>query len=609
MNKKINYLKLDFKSVRQELIQYVRTHYPDTYSDFDDASIGAMLIDLNAGVTDILANSININTNENFIDQASQSRSLYEIAKTNGIKLPNNRPAITIVDFKVTLPTKGSTFDLSYAPLILQGAKVTGNGQVFETQNAIDFSSPYSVSGQENRSITPNINLSTNKIQSYTLTKRELVVAGKTKFFKKIITSADQQPFLDIILPDNDVISVENVIQLEGTGYNSTPTISQQTDVNNIWYVVNSLSDNLVFIANNTSSTDSSNIVSGAWEEVSKRFIYEFTNKGFCKLTFGNGYVDTSDLNDYVSNSDFYINQINNNVNQFSLGEIPKSNTTLFVKYRVGGGVASNVGVNTITDIQEAIILVAGSNTNINNVVKSSLSVSNPIPALGGRGKLTFEEIKNYVKYNFSSQNRCVTLEDYYSKIGLIDTKFGVPYRYAVSKVDDTIEITILNSDINGKLSNLSTNTMKDNIKNYLTKFKSPTDVINISDGKIINLTFEFDIIADLVTDRNEIAYSIINDVSGYINNSKLNMGDDIKLSNLLNIVNNVSGVLNISDMRVYNPVGGKYSDNKISQPLTDEESRLIKIGVNNALIANYNEVFEIYNENIDIKIRYIYGV
>jgi len=55
--KKINYFARNFLDVRTELINYVKHFYPQLYNDFNDASIGTMLIELNAAVSDMHKNA------------------------------------------------------------------------------------------------------------------------------------------------------------------------------------------------------------------------------------------------------------------------------------------------------------------------------------------------------------------------------------------------------------------------------------------------------------------------------------------------------------------------------------------------------------------------
>ena len=53
-NKKISYTVRDFQSIRTELINFVRTYYPDLLSNVNDASVFSVLLDLNAAVSDNL---------------------------------------------------------------------------------------------------------------------------------------------------------------------------------------------------------------------------------------------------------------------------------------------------------------------------------------------------------------------------------------------------------------------------------------------------------------------------------------------------------------------------------------------------------------------------
>jgi len=168
------------------------------------------------------------------------------------------------------------------------------------------------------------------------------------------------------------------------------------------------------------------------------------------------------------------------------------------------------------------------------------------------------------------------------------------------------VEISILGVNSDGKLTNQSTNTMKENLSTYLSKFKSLNDYISVKDGKILNIGFEFDLFIDPNFNRNEIASEVINATSNFIQEQNLIMGQDIYLSQLAEIVNNIGGVLNVIDFRVFNKVGfGIYSLNTTGQPLSDVETGQIDLLGQNAIFADYDEIFEIKYPEKDIKIRF----
>ena len=199
MAKKINYASRNFSDIRTELIQFVRQYYPDIFNDFNDASVGMMLLELNSAVGDMLSFNTDRMFQETQIDFAQERKSLLSMARTFGLKVPGKRPSVTLVDFTVTVPVNGDTFDLSYAPIIRQGSQVSGGGKVFENMHDIDFSNPFNIGGVPNRLVIPTED-SNGNIINYKLTKREMVTNGITKVFKRVINPTDSKPFLEVIL-------------------------------------------------------------------------------------------------------------------------------------------------------------------------------------------------------------------------------------------------------------------------------------------------------------------------------------------------------------------------------------------------------------------------
>lgn len=605
MEKKINYYSRDFRSIRTELINYVKANYPDYYVDFNDASIGMMLLELNAAVGDMLSFNTDRVFQENQLDYAQERRSLYAIARTYGLKIPSKSPSITICDFSVDVPVSGDSFDISYCPIIVRGAQIAGGGLIFESLNDIDFSSPYSQNGAPNRTIVPNID-NTGTIVSYTITKREIVINGVTKYFKRVISADDVRPFLEIILPDSDVISVDSIISLDGVNYNQFPTILEWTDQNNLWYQVDSLAEKEVFIPKPQLLTDNDSIMVGKWEKVYKKFMIEYTDRGFCVVRFGNGVTDTSFFGDYVSDTDALFDELDGKINNLSLGQIPRSNTTIFIKYRTGGGSRTNAGANILTTVNTVNIIVTGSNATKNNQVKGSLRVNNPLPALGGRDELSISELRNLVKYNFAAQNRCITLQDYYSRVSLMSGNYGSPYRTAVAKNDNKIEVVICGIDENSKLTNNSTTTLKTNIAEYLSKYKSLNDYILVRDGKIINIGVEATLYINKLSDRVEILKTAVQQITDFFN-SQMYFGNNIYLASLIESLNNIGNVLNVTQIKIFNKVGGNYSVNQTTMPFLDATTKQIDLSAHQTLFVNYDEIYEIKNPNVDIKINFVF--
>jgi hypothetical protein len=580
----------------------VRQYYPDIFNDFNDASVGMMLLELNAAVGDMLSFNTDRMFQETQIDYAQERKSILSMARTFGLKIPGKRPSMTIVDFSVTLPVLGDTFDISYAPIISSGSQVSGGGKIFETANDIDFSNPFTVGGIPNRLILPNFN-SNGALVNYTITKREIVVNGYSKIFTKTMSNADITPFLEVVLPEDNILSIDSVITLDGTSFAGEPSNNLFNDINNKWFEVDALAEDKIFIEDNTKITDNAGVRPGKWISVTKKFIREYTDLGFTKLIFGGGSQNVGSISDFDTNASL-VNQIGNFINNMSLGQTHKPNTTMFIKYRVGGGADTNLGPNILKNLGIVNISVNGSDSKINGLVKKSLKVNNLFPAVGGKNEPSLEELRNMVRYNFASQNRAVTIKDYQTRITQMPGNFGVPFRTGIFEEQNKIRIYILSLDSNSKLTNESNTTLKDNITEYLADYRMLNDYVQVSDAKIVNLSFEIDLYIDKKQPQSQIISQVINEVRKHMDVNNFEMGDNIYLSPLEEKINSVGGVKNVLDLRVYNKVDGKYSLNYISQPYIDTFTRQIDISTDYTLFGEPNTMFEIKFPTTDIIVR-----
>ena len=332
-NKKISYTTRDFQSIRTELINFTKTYYPDLVDNFNDASVFSVLLDLNAAVTDNLQFNIDRSIQETVLQYAQQPSSIFNIARTYGLKIPGQRPSVALVDFSITVPAFGDKEDLRYCGILRRGSQVNGVGQSFETVYDIDFTSPTNADGYPNRKKIPNFD-SNNKLLNYTIVKRETVVNGLTKVFKKVITANDVKPFYEMFLPDKNVLGITSLLLKDGTQYTNVPSAQEFLGLENRWYEVSALAEDRVFIEDPTKVSDKPGIKVGKYIATSDKFISEFTPEGFLKMTFGGGSQSADEqLREFARNGfklDLY--KYSNNL---ALGSTLKGNSTLFVQYRV----------------------------------------------------------------------------------------------------------------------------------------------------------------------------------------------------------------------------------------------------------------------------------
>jgi hypothetical protein len=242
-----------------------------------------------------------------------------------------------------------------------------------------------------------------------------------------------------------------------------------------------------------------------------------------------------------------------------------------------------------------------GSRQDFNNAVSRSLKVTNPIAAIGGNDGLSINQIRELIRYNFSSQNRCVALKDYLVQLYKMQGKFGSPFRANVYESNNKVMVSMIGIGSDNKLSNTSNAMLKENIAEYLSGYRMVNDFIEIRDGRIYNIAIDIDVYVNTVSD-NQIANNIINAISSYFNINDHEMNEDIFMGKLNNIITGISGVNNIISLKIYNEVGGLYSINAVSQAISDTSTGEITI-VNNTVYSDPDSMFEIKFPEQDIRV------
>ena len=74
--RQINYLSKDFGSFKENLLDFAKTYYPNTYRDFSEGSTGMMFIDLASYVGDVLSYYTDYQFNESFLVNAVERENL-----------------------------------------------------------------------------------------------------------------------------------------------------------------------------------------------------------------------------------------------------------------------------------------------------------------------------------------------------------------------------------------------------------------------------------------------------------------------------------------------------------------------------------------------------
>jgi hypothetical protein len=660
--KKISYLNRSFEDYRAALRNYVREYYPSIADKFEDASIGSFLIDLVASVSDNLSFHIDRVFQETNLESAGERSSVMAIARTNGLKVSGPKASMAGETFSCYLPVaypeqsnSSSSIGVpnwAFAPVIKRGTKLAGGSQYFEVLEDVDFSSQFNANGESNRLVQP-VKDGNGKIIKYLVKKYETVYAGETKIYKQVITSNDVKPFMEIVLPERDIMNIESIIFKDGVNYNNDPSMSEFMNPNEFvpassspsgvdtyrFFEVNSLVEQYRW-GDDISTTRAGNqnvgktvtyeygyynqeadtvvptfsITKGQWVPLTQKFITEYTDNGYLKIIFGCGETAGQTVDYTDSKSDFTTYQMTKMIRNDFLGKLPKGGWTMYVQYRVGGGESSNVAKDTINrfvwlNAEIGKCLTTNTDASIIASVRDSLRCTNTTPSVCGKNAPTIDEIRNMIKYNSSAQERCVTLKDYLARIESMPARYGSPFRVGAIEENNKVMLYMLTIDNEGKLSVIIPEQLARNMENYLSMYRSINDFVEMKVGRIINLSFEVDVFVDKNYNTNDVIRNIINTVKDYMDVNKHQLGEDIYIGDLEKEISKVDGVLNLTDLRVYNEYGSGYSSTKATQQtvegtVNDKNAELDMDASEYILNSDADEMFEIKYPNADIRCR-----
>ncbi len=568
----INYTSKDFSTIKADLVEYTKAYFPDTYKDFNETSPGMMLIELASYVGDVLSYYIDYNYKESLLTTATERKNVLRLAEFLGYKTTPTTPSVVrlevTTDINATdgLPNYNSLGSL-LTPIDsgLQVASSENSETIFETIGEIDFT----ISGSPD---TPQIITRTNDgiASSFRLTRYVNAVSGVTK--TKTFTITSPTKFLEIDLGTKNVVEILDVKDSSGAKYYEVDYLAQDRILKETHY--NEITDQDDSRFRNTGYDQG--LVGGTYSvDVSVPYVLEYikTNKKFVKkvdsetnntkLQFGNGLykfnisgsssaglfstieqqgMNVSGVPSTVINA--ALNNLTTN-NSLNLGETP-ANTILTVTYREGGGANTNVQANELTTVLNS---------------SAAISVTNLEPASGGTDGETITEIKENAKSFFASQLRCVTREDYVSRILNLPAKFGNIAKAYVVRLNDISGLTIytLSYDQSRRLVQTPPLVLN-NLRMYLEQFRMINDALDFGfelpggpfSGYFINFGVYFKVNADRRFNKSDVKLEVINCIKDYFKTDKMQFAQAINLGELRYQILGKDGVIGINELKLF---------------------------------------------------------
>jgi hypothetical protein len=627
-NKELSYVGKDFATLKQNLVDFTKTYFPNQYADFSEASPGTIFLDQAAAIGDMLSFYQDVQLKESMLSHATERKNVMALAQQMGYKPKVTSPAVTELTVYQLLPGIGTGAnngpDESFYLRIKDGMEIestTNSSIIFRTVDAVDFSSPVG------REIEVYERGADGVPTRYLVSKKVKAISAQE--LSTVIAVGDDTDYPSITLSDTNIIQITSVTSDGG---------------NTKWYEVPYLAQESVFIekpnieSNSGNLSISSSVVPYILEikKVPYRFSVKVNSDNTMDLQFGSGDIRLDDgiilpnpknvglglansvnrLNDGIDPSNFL------KTNTFGIAPI---NTSLTVKYLVGGGVQSNINQRDLTTIrliefEDDLLSIPDDKLNAYNDTKSSVAVENLEAATGGRDFESIEEIRQNALATFGSQNRAVTRQDYIVRAMSMPERYGSVAKVYVSpdgEIDNNspssilanpkniteftnlvesikglskqdiqkelvkyltqkntsisevnnpfaINMYVLGYDNNKKLTNLN-QAVKENLKTYLGEYRMLTDGVNIINGFVVNIGVDFEIITYSNYNKREVLTNCLAEIQRYFEIDNWTFNKPINISEIELILANIEGVMSVPSVKISNLCGGdgNYSTNR----------------------------------------------
>lgn len=551
----IKYTSRDFSTIREDLIDYAKRYYPDTYKDFTKASFGALTIDTVAYVGDILSFYLDYQANESFLDTATEFDNVIRLAKQRGYKFKGSDTTTGVVTFYVIVPANatGLGVDTRYIPILKKNSIVgSTSGASFILVDDVRFDHP------SNFVVAARTSDATGLPTFYAIKASGKVISGV--YSTETVTVGAFERFRKIKIPGSSIVEIVSVMDSEGNEYHEVEYLSHDVVYKSVPNRDSNTRDNAPSLIRPFSAP--------------RRFSTDKTRTSIV-LQFGYGsdseiasptLADPSNVvlkryaKDYITDTAFDPSDL---LGTDKLG-IGPANTTLTIVYRSNTINSSNAAVGTVKRVikprVEFIEPTIATTTAARDVI-SSMEVSNEEAINGSVRNLNVEEIRRQTLDYFPTQNRAVTSTDYEALTYAMPSEFGSIKRCHMVRDQDSLKrnlnMYVLAESTTGRLETASS-ALKDNLKIWLNRYRMVNDTLDILDAKVVNIGIEFEVVSE-----GENKFDVLEEATRTLRTELVRhyfIGERFKITDVYSILNSVRGVADTSNVKIKVKKGGRYS-------------------------------------------------
>ena len=562
----INYLNKDFNQFKTSLVDYAKTYFPTVYNDFTPSSPGMMFMEMSAYIGDVLSFYLDNQIQETFLQFTRQQNNLYNLAYTMGYRPKVTSVATVNIDVYQQVPSNAGSPDYNYSLQVKPNTVVrtaAGNGY-FLIQDPIDFNFSSSSDPTE-------ITLYRTSPDYYLLKKTRKAISAEIK--TTTFSFGSPQKFQTVEIGDSNIIGILDIVDSNGNTWYEVPYLAQETIYDTI---KNTNINNPNFSANESNTPYLLQL-----KKVQRRFVTRFINETTLQLQFGAGTNTSNTDEEVIPNPDnvglglpYKQSKLNtafspSNFLYTDTYGISPNNTTLTVRYLVGGGLQSNIGGGTLTVLPNKNTDFVFNNTGLDTVtaqyVFDNIVVNNPSAANGGGPGDSDDDIRVKSLGTFITQQRTITADDYLIRALSLPSDYGNIAKVYVEpekissllpgETPSVLNMFILAYDSDKKLIT-SSPALKQNLSTYLSQYRVINDSIKIKDAFIINIGVDFEITVLPQFNNNLVLTNCITALQDYFNIDKWQINEPILLKDLFILLDRIEGVQTVKNVNITNNSG-----------------------------------------------------
>jgi hypothetical protein len=568
--KDIKYLNRDFSNIRSSLIEFSKTYYPNTYNDFSTTSPGMMFMEMSAYIGDVLSFYLDNQLLETYTQLARQDNNLYELAYMFGYKPKTSTAAITTVELFQQVPSKlinGEYVpDLDYTLIIPENTSISSN-QFSNINFLIQDFCDFKVSSSLDPTEVSIYEVSGTDPLYFLLKKTRKAISATIN--TQTFTFGEHTSFPTINITGNNILKILDIFDSDGNQYFEVDYLGQEMVFDNI---------------KNTNTNDPNNIADVGevpyllkLKKVQRRYITRFTSENNLQIQFGAGNPNNTDElitpnpnnvgmglpfeQDKLTTAFSPVNFLFTN----TYGIAP-TDTTLTIRYLTGGGVEANVPSGDLTTLNTSNVKFNSNNLNDSsaNYVFGTLAINNLESADGGSTGDSITQIRQNTISSILAQQRSVTLNDYKIRALSMPSDFGSVSKAYIEKPNindnfsstiNTLSLYVLGQNNAGQLTTAS-NSLKNNLRTYLSQYKIIGDSIEIKDAFIINISIDFEIIVLPNNNNNTVILNCITSLKNYFSIDNWQINEPIILRDLYVRLDKIEGVQTVKNIEFNNKTG-----------------------------------------------------